>query len=151
MNEKDPLIVYVRKSDRAIYDSLLESDSPFASSGLQTKHLFMLAMATGFYEGKKIVMKEGERDGAGFFRTEYLTDREKSLFKAIAVADTGSFDILLDKRRIYLIAQEYASGGIGSLKEQAFTGGIGSYPNRLEVEILEILAKTQDGATENET
>ena len=150
MSEKEPQIVYVRKSDREIYNRMAENDSPFSSSDIKTKHLFMLAMAIGVYEHKKLEIKEGERDGAGFFRTEYLTDREKSLFKAIAIEDTDSFDVLLDKKRVYAIAQEYAAGGIASLKEQVFSGGVGSYANRLEVELLEILHREQAGETGNE-
>ena len=149
MNEKEPQIVYVRKTDREIYDRLMEKDSPFSMSEIKTKHLFMLAMAIGVYERKKTGIKEGERDGAGFFRTEYLSDREKSLIKAIAIADTGGFEVLLDKKKVYAIAQEYAAGGIVSLKEQALSGGIGSYSNRLEVELLEILHGMQIGAKEN--
>ena len=146
MTEKDPLIVYIRKADKKDFERLSDKDSPFSER--DKKELFLMAMATGFRNGNRISFKEGDRDGTGFIRTEYLSDRDKSIIKAIAVSDAGNLEILLDKKKVYRIAEEYAAGGIKQLKEEVFGGEFGSYPKRLEVELLEQLKKLPKRGTD---
>jgi hypothetical protein len=138
MNEaKEPPIIYIRKSDRQDFERLLEKDSPFAGKG--NKLVFLMAMVYGFIN--KVKRELTDRDPSGWIRTEYLSDREKSLIEAIAVYDTGSLDVLLDRKRVFSIAEEYAAGGIKLLKDEVFSAQGGSFSKRLESQLLLSLEK----------
>ena len=131
MENKGPDRLNIRRSDRKDYARLLEKDSPFA--GKENKDLFIMAMVVGFREGARVELDRKE----GFIRIEYLNPNEESIIKAIAVAEEGGLDILLDKRKVYSIAEEYAAGGIKLLKDKVFSGGYGSYIKKLESELTE--------------
>lgn len=136
MASKEPLIIYIKKSDKKDFERLLEKDSPFGKK--DNKHLFLMAMAVGFKNGVK--RKLTDRDPPGYTRTEYLSDKEKALIRAIAVHDAKNLEVLMDKKRVYLIAEEYAAGGIKILKDEVFSGK-GSFSKRLETELTKISKK----------
>jgi len=121
---------YVDKRDVEKFNRLKERDSPFAGS--QNKDVFLAAMVVGFHEKSKIDLKNKE----GYVREEYLTPRELAVIKAIAVADEGNLEILLDKQKVFSIAEQYATGGIEILKTKALSGEYGSYAKKLESELL---------------
>lgn len=131
MVNKEPDRLYIRKSDRKDYERLLEKDSPFV--GKENKDLFMGALITGFHEGTRLKLDKKK----GFFLLYHLDDKEKSIIKAIAVAEEGDLNILLDKKKVYSIAEEYAAGGIKLLKDKVFSGGYGSYIKKLESELID--------------
>jgi hypothetical protein len=148
MSEKEPDIIYIRKGDKESFARLQEEDSPFRSK--ENKDLFIMAMAIGFNEGKRIEIGPGERISGGYFRTSYLTDREKALIKAVAVADSGDFDVIANKKRVYEIAESYAAGGIESLKRSVLGGKYEDYSKKLEVALLELLKKTRKEGDESQ-
>jgi len=131
MVNKEPDRLYIRKSDRKHYDRLLEKDSPLV--GKENKDLFMLALITGFHEGARVKLDKRE----GFFLLYHLNDKENSIIKAIAVAEKGDLNILLDKKKVYSIAEEYAAAGIKLLRDKVFSGGYGSYIKKLESELID--------------
>jgi dnd system-associated protein 4 len=137
MNEKAPDRLYIRKSDRAEYSRLLEKDSPFKEK--ENKDLFMMAMVVGFHAGNRIGLDKKE----GFIRVEYLNPIEESIIKTIAISEEGSLDILLDKKKVYSIAEEYATGGIKLLKDEVFSGEYGSYSKKLESELIDEFEKIE--------
>lgn len=104
-----------------------------AFEGKDNKDVFIIAMVIGYSRGLKseLTVKEG------YVRFEYLKPRDKSIMKSIAVADTGNLDILLDKRKVYSIAEEYAAGGIKILINMVFGSGYGSFEKKLESELAE--------------
>lgn len=101
-------------------------------------------MIAGFREGSRIELDKKE----GFVRIEYLTLREKSIIKAIAVAEEGDLNVLLDKNKVYSIAEEYAAGGIKLLKNKVFSGDYGSYIKKLESELVEEFEKIENESKE---
>lgn len=135
MKNKTPIILDIRKSDRKDYDLLKDKDSPFAGKG--NKELFLMAMIIGFRNGTRV--KLDTRDT--FARIEYLNSKEKSIIKAIAVAEDGDLNVLLDKKKFYSIAEEYAAGGIKLLKEKVFGGEPGNYFKKLESDLLDDFKK----------
>lgn len=137
MQNKTPDRFYIRKSNRKDYGSLLERGSPF--EGKDNKHVFMMAMLTGFRDGSKLKLDKK----FGFFRTEYLTPGELSIIKAIAIAETEDLDVLLDKKKVYSIAEEYAAGGIKLLKDRVSSGGYGSYIKKLEESLVDAFKKIE--------
>lgn len=126
--------VNIRKLDRRIYERLTGNDSPFAKK--EAKELFMMAMVLGFCNGTKVELDTKE----GYVRTEYLSDEQKSVIKAIAVADRGDLTILLDKKEVFSIVEKYAAGGIALLKDEVFSE-YGSYSKILESELLDEFKK----------
>jgi len=131
MRDNIPYRLSIRKSDRSEYERLQEKDSPLRDRA--NKDLFMMAMITGFCENNKV--KLDARDG--FIFDHYLTPKDLTVMKAIAIAESDSLSILLDKRQVYSIAEEYATGGILLLKNEIFGGDYGSYAKRLESKIIE--------------
>lgn len=137
MDNKEPDRFYIRKSDIEEYKRLKERDSPLEKKS--NKDLFILALSIGYFEGIRLELDNKE----GFVRTEYLSDKDKSLISALAVAEEGSLDVLLDKKKVYSIAEEYAAGGIRQLKERVFSGGYASFSKVLESEMLDEFEKIQ--------
>jgi len=131
MENKAPDRLNIRKSDRKDYDRLLEKDSPFA--GKENKDLFMMALIIGFHEETRVKLDRKE----GFILLYHLNDKENSIIKAITVGEEGDLNILLDKKKVYSIAEEYAAGGIKLLKDKVFSGGYGSYIKKLESELID--------------
>lgn len=132
--------LYVERADVNSFNRLKENDSPFA--GCQNKEIFLAAMVFGFYQGVKVDLKSKE----GYVREEYLHPEDKALINAIAILEEGDLKVLLDKQKVYSIAEKYATGGIEGLKARAL--GIeeyGSYSKKLESDMLreyEILRQT---------
>lgn len=139
--------LYVNKRDD--FKRLVERDSPLA--GYDYKYIFMLTLTMGFVEGRRIELEARKEE---LTRIEYLSDKEKSIIKAIAVATTGELKVLLDKKKIYTIAEEYAASGITLLTQKVFSGEYGSYikrlGNELEEKFKEIKGKVGYGSIEKE-
>jgi len=130
----EPDRLYIRKKDREDYSLILGAGSPL--QGQEAKVAFIMAMLAGYTEGKELELGSQKE---GYVRTEYLTDLEKTIIKAIAVKKTGGLDVLQDKREVYAIAERFAAGGLESLKNQLF-GEYGSYEKRLELLLRDELA-----------
>lgn len=122
-----PDILYCDKDEREFYDTLLDEE---IFKGMDLKHVFMLAVVTGLRAGKRNELKK--RVSGGLIRESYLDDSERAVISAIAVAtDESGLKVLLDKRKVYQMAEEFASGGIQLLKNDVCSGEFGSYAKRL--------------------
>jgi hypothetical protein len=130
-DREDPTRLYIERPDKEKYDSLLGKDGVFA--GKDNKDVFIMAMVIGYSRGVRVELVRKE----GYVRFEYLKDRDKSIMKSIAVADRGTLDVLLNKKMVYSIAEEYAAGGIKLLVDMVFGGSYGSFEKRLESELVE--------------
>lgn len=130
--EKKPRVdrLFVDKKDFDDFNRLKEKDTPFA--GVHNHEIFIAAMVTGYREGIKIELKNRKE----FFFEKDLTQEESALIKAVAVADQAGLSILLDKQKIYSIAEQYATGGISLLKAKVMSGEYGSYAKKLESDLL---------------
>lgn len=130
--EKKPKIdrFYVDRKDFSDFNRLKESDTPFA--GAHSKEVFLAAMVVGYHEGCRIEIKNKE----GYFHEKDLSKEDAALIRAIAVAEEGGLNVLLDKQKIYSIAEQYATGGISLLKAKVLSGEYGSYAKKLESELL---------------
>lgn len=133
MESKEPTILYCRKGEKKLYERIKEEEDLFRDADL--KDIFIMAMVKGFLEGKR--NKLDKRESGGLIRSSYLDDIDKSIIKSIVVAVEGRLDILLDKKRVYSIAEEFASGGIKLLANEIASGEFGSYKNRLGLKLYE--------------
>ena len=139
MESKEPDIIYCQKSDKNLYDALADED---IFKGLDLKHIFIMAMVLGFRENKR--EKIQQKEPGGLFRVSYLNDTEKALIKSIAVStENGNLEVLLDKKKVYSIAEEYANGGLRLLKNLILidTEKIGSFNKILGGYLLEEVNK----------
>jgi hypothetical protein len=128
--------IFIDKKDRADFESLRDrTDSPFVlgKQHAQNKEVFLAAMVVGFHEGGRIEVKNKEE----WIFIDYLSKEEDAMIKAIAIAEEGNLNVLLDEQKVYSIAQEYATGGISLLMAKVFSGEyFGSYAKKLESELL---------------
>src|SRR5437867_2470849 len=137
MAKDEPDRLYIRRSDRQDYDMILGKGSPL--EGKETKVAFLMSMVTGYSEGKELELGT-QRDG--YVRTEYLTETEKTIIKAIAVQKKGTLDILQDKKEVYSIAERYAAGGLESLKNHLFSGEHGSFEKTTELQLRSLAERS---------
>lgn len=136
MNNKTPDRINVRKNDIENFKILLrEKDSPFFKK--DNKDAFIMAMIFGYFNNNTIPLDKKE----GFIRIEYLSLEEKSLIKAIAIEKANDLKILLDKQKVYSIAEEFAAGGIEILKDAIFGKKFGSFIKKLEADLVETYEK----------
>ena len=137
--EKKPKIdrLFVDKKDFDDFNRLKEKDSPFA--GVHNHELFIAAMVLGYHEGCRIEVKNKKE----FFFEKDLTKEENALIRALAVGSEDNLNVLLDKQKIYTIAEQYATGGISLLKAKVFSGEYGSYAKKLESDLLRAFEKTR--------
>lgn len=115
MSEEDYKVINV--SEKAFQDFKLISQHKFFK-GLETKQLFILAMSLGVRHNKyQKPLGEEKRHSGGYTRVEYLSDEDKDLIKAIAIAKAEDVNILNNQKEQYQIAETYAEGGIKILKD----------------------------------
>lgn len=137
----DP-IISIRKSEIEHFTRLWgkeHKDSPFHNKPKQV--LFLLAMTLGYRSenqakdissGKKVKKVE-------WTRFSYLSPKEKTLMNSIAIAsEEGGLKVLLDKKRVFQIAEQYAAGGIKLLREKVLSkDAFGSFDKIWENELNE--------------
>ena len=93
------------REQHGLYDQLVDEGqilSPFR--GKNFADVFVFAMSLGFRNKSKVPIKR--RDSS----IPWTALRESEwLIKAVAVADTGGLEVLLEKKRVAKIAEEYAN------------------------------------------
>jgi hypothetical protein len=134
----EPDRLYIVEADReARYDKIRGRGSPMY--GQPTKVVFLLAMLKGRALNRFPELGP-KRDG--LVRSSYLQPRDKALIYAVAVAHTGSLDVLMDKKKTFEIAERYAAGGIQPLMEEVFDErDATNFERRLELQTRELLSK----------
>lgn len=134
---KEPEILYIKASERKTVEQLVAKHSPLYKK-LENKHIFILSMILGFYNNKRSEL--GSKPW-NIIRTSYLNPEEESLIKAIAIATENNLSVLIDKKKVYSIAQEYATGGIIYLKEKVFGKYFGNFNKVIESDLIEEFEK----------
>lgn len=104
------------ESVSSIYDSLREEGSNVEASPFKTfKDVFMFAAFLGFNKRVRQKLPPGNRKT---IRLEVFTREDRDLIQAIAIADSGSIDILRNFSEIVVIVEEYANAGIYDLQAE---------------------------------
>jgi len=141
MERKIPDRIYVPSRDE--YKKLTEKESPLA--GKELKHIFLFALAIGYYENLR---KELPKQKDDLIRIEYLSEEEKCIIKAIAINSCGEINIIMDKKSIYSIAEEFAAGGIEVLKNMISSNEYGSFiksiGNDCQEKVMQILSPVKE-------
>ncbi len=93
-----------------------------------------MAMLLGLEESTRTALRKKD----GWIFIDYLSEEELSIIKAIAVFEMGNLNILLDKDKMFTIAEEYAATGIRLLKERVFSGGYGTFAKKFESDLVTV-------------
>jgi len=112
--------------------------SPFYRKTM--KEVFMYAMGIGFKNGKRVRLKKRK----AVIPLSTFVDADRSLIKAIAIAEKKSVDVLFGEnvKEIFEIAEEYANGGIDMLSYQVFGEEPGDPDKKMEQALRDTLADT---------
>lgn len=103
--------------------------------GTERKEQFLMAMIVGFrHKTKRPISKQYS---GGFARVEYLKSEDDALIAAVGLHDTGSVEILTDKKKLYEIAEEYAHAGIQILADMVSSTQFGDFDKHFEKLLLE--------------
>ena len=80
------------------------------------KNLFMLAAFIGFREKKRV---ELGKDKEGIFAwAQFSQNEDIPLIRSLALAETGTVNVLMDQDEMLTIAEEYANTGIVIIRDQ---------------------------------
>lgn len=130
MSEKE--ILYIAGSLKDEFQKINDKNSPLKE--LDNKHVFLMCMVLGY---KNESRSELGANKWNVTRTSYLDKKEESLIKAVAIATENNLNVLLDKKKVFSIAEEYASGGVKYLKEKVYGDYFGSFNKVIESELTE--------------
>lgn len=140
MKEKGPDRLFCNEDDKVIYDEL-RREGPF--KGMELIDIFMVAMMIGLQHKNRI--KLTKKEGIILFKSfEANEEKPMTIIKAITIYEKGDLDILLDKSKMFSIAEEYATGGIRILRDKINTLEYGSYIRQLENELIELVERNKD-------
>lgn len=148
MSEGPDRLYIERKDKERFYDALLRKGSPLGRhNGYQNKDVFLLAMCVGFKEKNRQKLSKRE----GYFLDKDLSNEERALLYALAVSEEANLEVLLDRKKVYSIAEEYANGGIPILYHKVFDESFGSFEKKFEADIVSFLKKTLESASPSST
>lgn len=123
------------RSDRKLYkDDALASE---IFTGMQNRDMFLLAMAFGFRKKVRRPLETREH----FFQARDLRPEDEVLVDSVAIHDTGSAEVLSDRKAVFKIAEEYAHAGIRLLHDTATSGQPGSFIKKLEYDLFSLLGE----------
>lgn len=119
LDKRTPRIRY-QDDVRYIYDKVHGSTNVEQTPFPQIKDVFVFAACLGFNKKNRKELQPGKK---GDLRQDVFSDKDKDIFKAIAIAETRDITIL-EKRpeelisgNVITIVEEYANGGILELKQ----------------------------------
>lgn len=124
------------KGDKKIYD-MLKNNETFFKNDNSNKELFLFAMAFGYKYGKRLPFSKR----LGYFLEKDLKYEDRVLLNSLAILETQSLDILTDKEKIFIVAEEYAHGGLKLLSEEIGPGKFGSFCKNFELKIDQLIEK----------
>lgn len=110
--------VTIEKDVHQLYKDLSEKSTQYPETVpfLLMKDVFMWAVALGVKEGKRRPLS-GSREQI-FRWDQFSQDIDTPALKAIALAETGEVEVLLQEDQILRIAEEYANAGIYGIKRE---------------------------------
>lgn len=136
MSNKGPDRFGISKKNKKLYDKLKARDSPFTTK--ENSDLFMAALMVGYYEVKKPMELQVK---LGYAQKTTFSDKDLSIINSIAVKEEGSLDVLLNKSKVVITAEQYANAGIELLVDKVFNGEYGDFLRRLESDLVDEFEK----------
>lgn len=106
--------VAIAEAVHEIYRQLTEGNDPVSVPFRTMKDVFMWAACLGYRRGERRPLT-GKR--VTIFRWAQFTPQiDVPILKALAIADSGDINVLLNQDEILTIAEEYANAGIHELR-----------------------------------
>jgi hypothetical protein len=130
--------LYIDKEDRTYYQKA-EEENIVNFKNKNQKEQFLLAMAIGFENSQRRELKTRE----GFFFSDNLGPEGRTLINALAIREHGSADILADEKKVFDIAEQYASAGIRILADSIDKVQFGKFDKMFEKDLVDILNLNQ--------
>jgi len=130
--------LYIDKEDRPYYQKA-EEENILNFKNKNQKEQFLLAMAIGFENSQRRELKTRE----GFFFSDNLGSEGRTLINALAIREHGSADILADEKKVFDIAEQYASAGIRILADSIDKVQFGKFDKMFEKDLVEMLNLSQ--------
>lgn len=127
--------IYYNDDDYEILQRLLV-EKPFR--GLNLIDIFAISLIYGKKEGLRTTLDK--KKTGRIVQSTIEKSNVHYLMMAIAVEETGNFDILADKNEYFKICEEYAKTGL-SLLEEDFIDNPKSFLDDLELEALKYFDK----------
>jgi hypothetical protein len=128
----------IDKEDRFYYQKA-EEENIVNFKNKNQKDQFLLAMAIGFENNQKRELKIRE----GFFFSDNLGPEGRTLVNALAIHENSSVDILADEKRVFDIAEQYASAGIRILVDSIDKVQFGKFDKMFEKDLVDMLNSNQ--------
>jgi dnd system-associated protein 4 len=102
--------IHIDRRHHEVYTQLtVGPEAPFKTM----KDLFMLAACVGYSRERRTPLS-GQRE---IFRWPVFSAQEDvPILRAIAIAETGDTDVLVDQDQLLTIAEEYANSGVEEIK-----------------------------------
>ncbi len=131
-NIETPKELCLDGAKRKLWDDLVESTiSPFLKKDYW--EVFILAASVGYCHNSREKLKD--KQGTIPYRTIEKNSAALALIEAIAISE-NSIEIILNKKEICNIAEEYANGGIKFIYDLIFGSNAGSAAKLLESEAI---------------
>jgi len=128
--------LYIEKKDRELYDKLDEEEMlKFNFKGGRRNRLEQFLFALAFGYKNEVCKSLSSREG--FILLKDLPSEVDALLSAVAIAFSGSIEVLADHERLYKIGEEYACGGLKILIEK-LEGPLGTFEKELEKELVDL-------------
>lgn len=118
------------------YKSFTSEENPFSpfSKG-PNKDIFLYSLALGYFHKKRIPLKTRHNDGVSW---SALKEEGEWLIYSIAIMEEKNLEVLLDMKKMVLIAEEYANGGFPYLKEIMSAGSLDASVRELQHDLLNV-------------
>ena len=129
----DPDRLFIKKTDRSIYDEILENSDLKVRSNID---IFLLATIIGFKKGQRISIK-GSKDG--YVLTYTIKEEDRILMNAIAIYETKNEEVIENQKEVFEIVEEYAHAGLTYLREMVFDKERGSFLKKFESYLRDII------------
>lgn len=130
---KDPDRLYVDLADRELYKKMKKE--PFFH-GKVNKDLFLYCMGVGFQNNDR---NDQFNKKDGFFLVKDMVPADEALIYALAIHEEGTTDVLLNIKKVYQIAEEYAHAGVLIISKKIDTSSFGTYEKDAEQTAVRLL------------
>jgi len=100
------------------------ADIKYALRGTEEKdqsngELFILCLGIGFKSKFKLSIPPRKSDAV---RLSYLTERDISAMRAIAISETGRADVVTNEDEVFDIVEQFAAGGLALIAKRLADG-----------------------------
>ena len=136
-----PERIFIDKEDRSFYERV-KKENTLNFQNKNQKDQFLLAVAIGFDNKQKRGIKIKDE----FFYDFDLRPEDTALLNAVALYEGSTVDIIDDDKKVFNIAQQYASAGIRILCDTIDNVQFGEFDKHFEKDLANSYRKLFEGS-----